>query len=237
MNNLQIIEHKNQRVLTTQQLAEVYETSENNIKNNFNRNKKRFNEGRDYYLLKGEQLKEFKNIVTDNDFVGKNANSLYLWTERGANRHSKILDTDRAWQQFDVLEETYFKVKKLSPMEWVKLQNEALIEVDERVSGIETDVRDLKENKPLNPGEYNYLNGQVRKRVRTIKEVRKLDLDSQQNRELYSFINRDLNKYIGIRTRSQFRAKDFERALQFIREWDLGYTDLKIIEELNETVN
>ena len=28
-----------------------------------------------------------------------------------ANRHSKILDTDKAWQQFDVLEETYFKVK------------------------------------------------------------------------------------------------------------------------------
>lgn len=234
MNQLQIIEHEGIRVLTTQQLAEVYETETNNIKLNFNNNKERFIEGRDYYLLKGLDLKEFKNRVNDINLVGKNANSLYLWTERGANRHSKILDTNRAWQQFDVLEETYFKVKTMSPMQMLKLQNQVLIEVDERVTSVETDVKDLKENKPLNPGEYNYLNTQVRKRVRTIKEVRNLDLDSQQNRKLYSFINRDLNKYIGIRTRSQFKAKDFEKALKFVSEWDLSYTDLKIIEEAGD---
>ena len=45
MNNLQIIEHEGIRVLTTQQLSEVYETSTENIKQNFKRNKERFNEG------------------------------------------------------------------------------------------------------------------------------------------------------------------------------------------------
>ena len=44
MNNLQIIEHEGIRVLTTQQLSEVYETSTENIKQNFKRNKERFNE-------------------------------------------------------------------------------------------------------------------------------------------------------------------------------------------------
>lgn len=121
-----------------------------------------------------------------------------------------------------------------SPMSALKLMFEATKQTNERVEIIETDVKDLKENKSLNPGEYNYLNTQVRKRVRTIKEVRNLDLDSQQNRKLYSFINRDLNKYIGIRTRSQFKAKDFERALKFVSEWDLSYTDLKIIEEMGD---
>lgn len=111
MNELKVIEIQNQRVLTTQQLAEVYETQVNNIKFNFNNNKERFIEGRDYYVLRGQDLKNFKNSVSGTNLVGKNANSLYLWTERGANRHSKILDTDKAWQQFDVLEETYFKVK------------------------------------------------------------------------------------------------------------------------------
>lgn len=122
MNTLQVVEYSNQRVLTTQQLAEVYETSTDNIKHNFSRNKDRFVENRDYYLLKGKDLKEFKNYVANSylvngsegivsHLVAKNVNMLYLWTERGANRHSKILDTDKAWQQFDVLEETYFKVK------------------------------------------------------------------------------------------------------------------------------
>lgn len=111
MDELKIIEHEGIRVLTTQQLAEVYETSTDNIKMNFKRNKDRFVEGRDYYLLKGDELKEFKNLVTDSYLVNPRAPQLYLWTERGANRHSKILDTDKAWQQFDILEETYFKVK------------------------------------------------------------------------------------------------------------------------------
>ena len=95
-------------------------------------------------------------------------------------------------------------------------------------------IKDLEDNKLLNPGEYNFLNRQVRKRVRAIKEVRKLNLTSKQNSKLYSFINRDLNSFIGIKTRSQFKEKDFDRALNFISEWDLSYTDLKIIEEITE---
>lgn len=233
MNNLQIIEHEGIRVLTTQQLAESYGTDTKSISYNFNHNRDKYFKGKHYFILQGDQLKAFREFHD----LPNNLNKVYLWTERGALLHAKSLNTDKAWEIYDSLVEHYFKVKTMTPMQLLKLQNEALIEVDERVSGIETDVRDLKENKPLNPGEYNYLNGQVRKRVRTIKEVRKLDLDSQQNRELYSFINRDLNKYIGIRTRSQFRAKDFEKALQFIREWDLSYTDLKIIEETNKAIN
>ncbi len=230
MNNLQIIEHQNQRVLTTQQLAESYGTDNKSISYNFNHNKDKYFKGKHYFILQGDELKAFREFHD----LPNNLNKVYLWTERGALLHAKSLNTDKAWEIYDNLVEHYFKVKIMTPMQLLKLQNQALIEVDERVSEIETDVRDLKENKPLNPGEYNYLNGQVRKRVRTIKEVRKLNLDSQQNRKLYSFINRDLNKYIGIRTRSQFKAKDFEKALQFISEWDLSYTDMKIIEGINE---
>lgn len=37
--------------------------------------------------------------------------NLILYTERGANRHAKILNTDEAWKQFDYIEEVYFRVK------------------------------------------------------------------------------------------------------------------------------
>ena len=38
MNDLQVIKHKNERVLLTSQLAEVYETDVKNIQMNFKRN-------------------------------------------------------------------------------------------------------------------------------------------------------------------------------------------------------
>ena len=103
------VEWRGERVITTAQLAEVYETDINNVQNNFSRNKIRFEEGKHYYILKGAKLKEFKNQVTDSDLVSKNTSHIYLWTKRGASRHCKILDTEKAWEQFDCLEENYFK--------------------------------------------------------------------------------------------------------------------------------
>ncbi|KIN81970.1 hypothetical protein SD74_07235 [Clostridium botulinum] len=106
------VEIGGKRVLTTEQLAEIYQTDINNIQVNFKNHKGKFTEGKHFYLLQGEKLKEFKNHLNNIQLVGKRASSLYLWTERGANRHCKILDTDKAWDQFDNLEETYFRVKE-----------------------------------------------------------------------------------------------------------------------------
>lgn len=38
-------------------------------------------------------------------------NCLYLWTDRGAARHAKILETDEIWEVYEELEDTYFKVR------------------------------------------------------------------------------------------------------------------------------
>lgn len=134
-NNLVPITYNNERILTTEQLARVYETSTDRIKQNFSNNKERFQEGKHYYYLEGDKLKIFKNQVASNDLVGKRASHLYLWTERGANRHCKILDTDKAWEQFDNLEETYFRVKEsnYSPPKLERNQPEKLETINKSV--------------------------------------------------------------------------------------------------------
>lgn len=119
MSDLIPVEYRTERVLTTEQLAQAYECETNNIKKNFTVNKDRFEEGKHYYLLKGDALRAFKDEVTNRNLVGKNASHLYLWTRRGASRHSKMLGTDRAWEMFDALEESYFnpRPKALTPAE------------------------------------------------------------------------------------------------------------------------
>lgn len=123
MNELITVNYDNQRVLTTKQLAEVYEIDTNSLSKNFSNHKNRFVEGIHYYLLKGDDLKAFKNYMNDIQVVGKRTPHLYLWTERGANRHCKILDTDKAWEQFDNLEETYFRVKEYIQNKFVILRS------------------------------------------------------------------------------------------------------------------
>jgi len=106
---LPVIEWEGLRVITTAMLAVGYETDEGNIRKNLSSNQDRFEEGKHYFLLTGSDLKEFKDRVTPGYSVGKRAKSVTLWTEKGAARMSKIVDTDKAWNFFEKLEDSYFR--------------------------------------------------------------------------------------------------------------------------------
>lgn len=102
--------HNGIPVVTSELLANLYGTDTENIKKNFTRNKCRFVEGKHYFKLEGDALKGFKNKVTNSPLVkvASTARHLALWTERGAARHAKMLETDRAWDVFEKLEDFYF---------------------------------------------------------------------------------------------------------------------------------
>ncbi|WP_286910687.1 ORF6N domain-containing protein [Clostridium sp. UBA1652] len=116
MNKLKPLEFKKQRIITTKVLAEEFGTEEKNVQMNFANNHTRFIEDKHYFKLEGQALKDFKNSLP-NDIGSplKYASSLILWTEKGAARHAKILDTDEAWEVYEQLEETYFRVKESEP--------------------------------------------------------------------------------------------------------------------------
>ncbi len=90
-------------------------------------------------------------------------NCLYLWTERGANRHCKILDTDKAWKQFDNLEETYFRVKEIDPYKGLSKEVQAIFAIDKKTQEIENRVDSLESNMPLFNVECKELQALVRK--------------------------------------------------------------------------
>lgn len=96
-------------VITTDLLAQLYGTERQRVTNNFNRNKQRFIEGKHYFMAKGERLENLKNSLrVSQTQISSKAHSLILWTERGAARHAKMLETDQAWEIFEKLEDCYF---------------------------------------------------------------------------------------------------------------------------------
>lgn len=123
MKELRQVKFNNELILTTDQLAEFYGTTAQQIQQNFANNKDKFIEGKHYYYLEGAALKEFKSHFENFEVpFNKFASHVYLWTKRGASRHSKMLGTDQAWDMYDRLEESYFNqeqkalnVSKLSP--------------------------------------------------------------------------------------------------------------------------
>ena len=115
MENLQVIKRENQRVLTTAQIAEQYGTDAKAISKNFTRNESRYVEGKHYYCLTGDTLREFKANHQIDD-LRPNTNKYYLWTEKGALLHAKSLNTDKAWQAYEFLVDNYFEAKKEQPL-------------------------------------------------------------------------------------------------------------------------
>ena len=110
-----VIQYKSVPVVTSEMLAGFYGTDMDNVRQNFSRHSERFLEGKHFFKLQGDELNNFRLCVTDSHVqISSKARSLTLWTEKGAARHAKILDTDQAWDIFEQLEEVYFAVKEKS---------------------------------------------------------------------------------------------------------------------------
>lgn len=167
---LEPITYKGEVVITTNQLAESYETDINNIQANFKRNESKFIKNKHYYLLQGDELKQFKNQPTNSQMVSKHASQLYLWTHKGASRHCKILDTDKAWEQFDVLEESYFEGNKHKPT----CIEDVLITSLQEMKMIKQQLNQVNNNALR----ANKIATEAQEEVKSIKEVVSLDTTS-----------------------------------------------------------
>ena len=150
MYELKPIEYKNERILSTRQIAKGYGTDTAAISNNFNRNKKHYTEDVHYYCLEGEAKRTFLNHHQIDDGSIK-ATVLYLWTERGALLHAKSLNTDQAWQMYDYLVEHYFRTKEPAKPQFdiPKTLPEALRLAADLAEKVESLEAEKEENKPL----------------------------------------------------------------------------------------
>lgn len=109
-----LIQYKSVPVMTTEQMADFYGTDPVNIRKNHMRNVERFIDGKHFFKVEGDELRALKNSLSDFEVLSPNTRSLTLWTEKGAARHAKILETEQAWDIFEQLEEVYFSVKEKS---------------------------------------------------------------------------------------------------------------------------
>lgn len=125
IKDMQVVEVRGIRVLTTKQLAEAYGTDQWRIRENFKRNRRRYTEGKHFIKLEGRELKAWKERVQNAPIpekekgalefqtILKGAKSANLWTERGALLHAKSINTDQAWEVYDRLVDFYFRAKEV----------------------------------------------------------------------------------------------------------------------------
>ena len=227
------IEWNGQIVITTAQLAEIYETTTKNITKNFQRNKDRFEVGKHYFVLQGEELREFMTVAPER-CLPPSTSIAYLWTRRGASRHCKILGTDKAWEQFDYLEDNYFDrgPAKLPPMtteQQIQLLAQGNVELSKRIDTVQTKTETLEERfdrfeeeMPLLPGEADNVSRAVKKRVVEVLGGKNSNAYHNKSISQTAFVDayRNLKRNFAVTTYKAIKRKQVDVARRIAMEYE-----------------
>lgn len=228
MNGLQKVEFNGTLVLTTQQIAEAYGTTADTITRNFNRNKERYENGKHYIALEGEEKNDFLNLGQF-DRGMKNAKTLYLWTQKGAFLHAKSLNTDKAWDVYDTLVDEYFQKRDELALSGISKELQAVIVVDKRVTQVEKKVDIVRQelerlefDLPILPIEADRITEAVRKRGVDILGGKGSNAyqDRSIRQRVYSNIYADLKANFRVRSYKSIKRNQCDSALNVIARYD-----------------
>lgn len=127
--DISVKEYNGQRVVTFKDIDDVHNRPDGTARKRFNDNKKHFVEGEDYFVRKTDEAKTEFNIVAPNGLV--------LVTEQGYLMLVKSFTDDLAWEVQRKLVNDYFRAKKLSPVEMMRIQLGMIDELGDRVAALE----------------------------------------------------------------------------------------------------
>lgn len=99
-----IKEYEGKRVITFKDIDRVHERPDGTARKAFNRNKKRFIEGEDYFVHERDEAKLLFGAIAPN--------GLTTVTESGYLMISKVFDDDIAWDVQRRLVNSYFRAKE-----------------------------------------------------------------------------------------------------------------------------
>lgn len=236
MNELQITELNGQRVLTTQQIADGYGTTNKVISNNFNNNRTRFEEGKHFVLLVGEYLKEF--LHSQNLGMQNKIRKLYLWTEKGALLHAKSLGTDEAWDMYDILVDTYFKVQEekqlpQTPEQQIALLAQGNVNLNKKVEQIENSVLDLTDRFGLPSNKAKVLQKKVASKVYMFTGGKYSNAHKKLGAKVFREFYKDLNNRFDVVKYSDIPLSRYDEATEYLDMWQPSFNTTLEIRGLN----
>ncbi|MGV3267022.1 ORF6N domain-containing protein [Cytobacillus pseudoceanisediminis] len=227
MNQLQPISQEGKRVLTTIQLAESFGTDAKVINRNFQRNADRYEQGKHFFALSGEDLREFKGSRQFDDSL-KFTSILYLWTEKGAWLHAKSLNTDQAWDAYEMLVDEYYTIKEnVVPLS----KDQALVTVLRTTADLVEDTQTLKaEQQEIRKlmheidhkveEQITLTSGEQRRLQKGIaQKVYEVESDPKVRPGLFRELHREIKDRFGVASYKDVKRKELQSALRYIENW------------------
>ena len=201
------------RVVTLSDIDNVHERPTGTARKRFNDNKNRFIEGEDYYVLKTDEAKE--------NFGIKAPSGLNLIAESGYLMLVKSFTDDLAWTVQRQLVSAYFRnAKPATALEQLKLASEAILEVNEKITEVDNDLQNFKQDMPILGIEESKITNAVKRKGAFCLGGKKSEAykDASIRQKVFSDIYRELKRQFGIGSYKAIKRNQCDDAIKLI-EW------------------
>lgn len=224
-------EFKGQRVITFKDIDLVHERPEGTAKRNFSENREHLIENEDFFILKPADVEKYENRTLEIPNRG-----LTIFTEQGYLMLVKSFNDDLAWKVQRDLVNIYFKrTKVMSPIERLKLQGQALLEVDAKIDSVDKDLQEFKQDMPLLGVEESRVTSVVRRKgVQCLGGKDSVAYkDSSIRGKVYSDIYSQLKREFGVDSYKAIKRNQCDLAVNVVEAYDLPI----VLENTINTVN
>ncbi|WP_349550366.1 BRO family protein [Leuconostoc pseudomesenteroides] len=124
-----------------------------------------------------------------------------------------------------------YQLKQLSPTEMLKLQNDSILEVSEKVDRVEDKVDTYIENQAVNATDYGAISTAVTHRVHQYAAIHHIDKENRG--PLFKDLNSQIKQVTGAGNRSRIKSKDYDMVIRFIDTWEPSTATKAIIEQMS----
>ena len=231
-NEVAVKEFRGQRVVTFKDIDTVHERPGGTARRNFNTNKNHLIEGEDYFVRNSSEAKWEFGITAPNGLV--------LITEQGYPMLTKSFTDDLSWKVQRQLVTSYFKkdadsAKRLSATEQLRLQQQAILEVDEKVDAVNEDLQEFKRDMPLLALECQKITWAKNQKV--VPLLGGKDAPAYKDNGLRSRVYRDvegqLRREFGVTTYKAIKRSQCDLAIQIIKDYELPMALEEEIRDMN----
>ena len=146
----------------------------------------------------------------------------------------KSFTDDLAWQVQRELVNTYFTVQKIrNPFENLSKELQAIFLMDGKVQEVEKRVEVLEDTMTIDYGRQQEIGNLVNKVVINILGGKESNAYKTLGKKVFSECNRDIKNYFNVNARGNIARKDFERALNYVKNWKPCTNTLLNIQDCN----
>ena len=220
--NVAIKEYQGTRVVTLREIDEVHQRPEGTARKRFNDNRQHFIEGTDFFTI--DQPSEIRTLGLERPQGGV-PESVTLITESGYLMLVKSFTDDLAWTVQRQLVNTYFRATaeqrveaaKMTSMEYLRIQSQALFELDDRV----TELEDKVDNQmTIDHGQQRHLQRLVGERVYERAAMAFPPREVKANvGPFFKAIYKDLKNRFGVASYRDIKPMDYESAIDYVEAW------------------